>query len=112
MGKLTTPDFFRAVLISLAALLIGVTAFGSYSAWRDRYLPPVPKRLPVLSVFLFVSGYILLLVQLAVERWQRLGEGIGLGAWISLAALLFEIVAMFLLIRSSSVPRIHGKGDG
>jgi hypothetical protein len=111
MGKMTTPDLFRAVLISLAALLIGVTAFGSYAAWRDRYLPPIPKRLPLLAVFLFVAGYILLLVQVAVERWQRLGESIGVGAWVSLAALAFEIVAMFLLIRSSSVPRIHGK-DG
>lgn len=109
---MATPDLFRAVLISLAALLIGVTGFGSYAAWRDRYLPPVPKRLPIMAVFLFVAGYILLLVQLAVERWVRLGEGIGAGAWISLAALACEIVAMFLLVRSSSVPRIHGDGDG
>lgn len=103
---MTAPDLFRAVLISLATLLIGVTSFGAYSAWRDRYMPAVPERLPLGAVFLFVVGYVLLLLLVVVERWARLGERIGVGAWVSLVALCFELVAMVLLVRSSSVPRI------
>lgn len=97
---MTSPDLFRAALISLSALLIGVVLFGAYAAWRDRYLP-VPRRAPIVTILMFVAGYVLLLAQLIMERWINLGEQIGPAAWTALAAVTLNVVAMAMLVRSA-----------
>jgi hypothetical protein len=94
------PDLFRTILISFAALLIGVVLFGAYAAWRDRFLP-VPRRAPIATVLLFVAGYVLLLAQLMIERWMNLGERIGPAAWMALTAVTLNVIAMLLLVKSA-----------
>jgi hypothetical protein len=94
------PDLFRTILISLAALLVGVVLFGAYAAWRDRYLP-VPRRAPIVTVLLFIAGYVLLLAQLVMERWMNLGEQIGPAAWTALTAVTLNVIAMMMLVRSA-----------
>lgn len=97
---MTSPDLFRTILISLSALLVGIVLFGAYAAWRDRYLP-VPRRAPLATVLLFVAGYVLLLMQSMMERWMNLGEQIGPAAWVALAAVTLNVLAMFMLVRSA-----------
>ncbi len=97
---MTTPDLFRALMISLSALLVGVVLFGGYAAWRDRYLP-VPRRAPIIIVLLFIAGYILLLGEVIVERWLNLGEQIGTSAWLALIAVTMNVIAVGLLVCSS-----------
>lgn len=93
----TAPDIFRGVLISLAALLVGIVLAGAYQAWRDRYLP-VPKRLPLPLVLTFLAGYVLLLCQLVVDRWVQLGNEVTPSAWVAMLAVLVNAVAMLGLV--------------
>lgn len=97
---MTSPDLFRAALISLSALLAGIVIFGAYAAWRDRYLP-VPRRAPIATVLMFVAGYLLLLAQLMMERWMSLGTQITPSAWTALSAVMMNVVAMLMLVRSA-----------
>jgi hypothetical protein len=111
--EMAAPDIFRSVLISLAALLIGTVTVGAYTAWRDR-LVPVPRRAPFSVVLLFVTGYVLLLVQLVVDRWLNLGDSVGPGAILAMLALALNAVAMILLVRSSQPdppPHVKGRRD-
>jgi drug/metabolite transporter (DMT)-like permease len=94
------PDLFRAVMISLAALLIGTVVFGAYMAWRDRFMP-VPRRAPFAAVLVFVAGYVLLLVLLIVDRWNNLGKSMSPGAVIAMLALALNVVSMVMLVRST-----------
>ena len=55
----------------------------------------------LVPVLLFISGYILLLVQLIMERWMNLGEHVGPAAWTALAAVVMNVVAVALLVRNS-----------
>lgn len=100
---MTAPDLFRAVMISLAALLISTVLFGTYTAWRDRYTP-VPRRAPFASVVTFVIGYVLLLAELMVARWENLGSGINPSAIVAMIALVLNVVAMVMLVRSAQPP--------
>jgi hypothetical protein len=79
---------------------VGVVLFGGYAAWRDRFLP-VPRRAPIVIVLLFIAGYILLLGEVIVERWLNLGERIDMSAWLALAAVTMNVVAVGMLVRSS-----------
>lgn len=97
---MTVPDLFRSVMISLAALLIGTVLVGAYTAWRDRHMP-VPRRAPIVAVFLFVAGYISLLLELVVDRWVKLGESMDPSSWVAMVALTLNTVAMIVMVRNA-----------
>lgn len=98
-----TTDFFRGVLISLAALVSGAVAAGAWQAWRQRDLPLVP-RMPAHVLLLFVLGYVALLAYLVIERWDSLGTGsLSAGAYFALFALVVNLAALVAIVHHGNM---------
>jgi uncharacterized membrane protein len=95
---MTGPDFFKTVMVSLVSLLVGMVAIGAYLRWRERGVP-VPPVIPVPAIHLFATAYVLLLVNAAAGRLERLGyESVTAAGWLTIITIAFNLVAVLVLL--------------